>query len=107
VARTVIAANGPWLETAHTERCQVARAACRRVILRRTFRRTFASCLMSRYSAGSPRSEVQRLPYSVSTGILLLAAVAGRASDLAGDDPREYVARMLWVVGWVSRTARK
>jgi hypothetical protein len=33
-------------------------------------------------------------------GILLLAAVAGRASGLTGDDPHDYVARMLWVAGW-------
>jgi hypothetical protein len=40
------------------------------------------------------------VPAVRDAGILLLAAVAGPATDLAGDDPHEYVARMLWVAGW-------
>lgn len=40
------------------------------------------------------------LPVVCDVGILLLAAVVGRASDLIGDDPHEYVARMLRMAGW-------
>lgn len=40
------------------------------------------------------------VPVERDAGILLLAAVAGGASGLTGDDPHEYVARMLWVAGW-------
>jgi hypothetical protein len=40
------------------------------------------------------------VPAVRDAGILLLAAVAGRASDLGGDDPHEYVARTLRVAGW-------
>jgi hypothetical protein len=41
-----------------------------------------------------------KAPVARHAGILLLAAVAGHAAGRAGNDPHEYVARMLWHAGW-------
>lgn len=46
---------------------------------------------------------VKAEPLVRDAGMLLLAAVAGHASGLVGDDPHEYVARMLWKAGWARR----
>ena len=41
-------------------------------------------------------------PVARDAGILLLAAVAGHAAGRTGNDPHEYVARMLWHAGWAT-----
>src|SRR5215468_4862485 len=47
----------------------------------------------------TPRGRKLRQPETHASLLLLAAVVAGRA---AGDDPLEYVARMLWEAGWLA-----